>query len=159
MKTTNRLVLKYTTSDDFDEIIKSLDDKYIQDNVVGLPDNLNVWISNGTKLTVRLKNNEFVGVMCINEFSTTADIGGWCVEKFRGNGYAHEAYNIISEILFAGGTHKLTANCIKGNTLAISLLESLNFAYNTTLKEHAVIGIDYVDILLYERFRSLKIHQ
>jgi RimJ/RimL family protein N-acetyltransferase len=158
MVTTKRLTITDTCTDDFPEIKESLNDKYIQANVIGIPTDLDHWLnSDGIKLTVRLKDtNELVGVMCVNIFSSTADIGGWCCKKFRNNGYAHEVYKSVADTLYKNGIHKLTANCLKGNRMAIYLLESLNFVFNTTLKEHCVIGPKYHDILLYEKIARLK---
>lgn len=158
MVTTKRLTITDTCVDDLPEIKESLNDKYIQTNVIGIPTDLEQWLnSDGIKLTIRLKDtNELVGVMCVSIFSSTADIGGWCVEKFRKQGYAHEVYKSVSDTLYQNGIHKLTANCVKGNRKAIYLLESLNFTFNTTLKEHATIGPKYQDLLLYERIARLK---
>jgi RimJ/RimL family protein N-acetyltransferase len=156
MVTTDRLTITDTCLNDLPEIEKSLDDKGIHANMVAIPDNINDWFySDTTKLTVRLKtNNELVGVVCINIFSTTADIGGWCCEKFRNNGYAVETYKSVSKTLFENGIHKITANYVKGNRLAQKLLESLDFVYNTTLKEQAALGPKYVDIIVCEKFSN-----
>lgn len=157
---TKRLTIQEVDIDkDLEDIKESLKDPFIQDNVYGIPPIKDVedWLVNNNAmiLIARTKDtNEFIGLITVTIFSTTADIGGWCVNKNRKQNYAKEVYTSISKTLFENTIHKITATCIKDNLLARILLESLKFDHIATLKEHAILNGRFVDIMLFERFNE-----
>lgn len=157
---TRRLYLKEVTIKDIHDVRESVNDPYIQTYVLGAPffTQAETWVKNSTssqtRLVARVKGtNEFVGVVVFTEFSSTVDIGGWVLSKFKRLGYAKEVYDACSFILFEAGKHKITGTCIKGNEEAEGFMYSQGFSLVVTLREHATKNGKLVDIQLFEKFK------
>jgi len=155
---TQRLELTNMGIKDVALVRESLNDPMVQNQIIGIPfyTQVSAWYQskplNALYLIARDKiTQDMVGVMILQQFSTTLDIGGWVCERYRHKGYVKEAYEAVMKVAKECGTHKLTANCITTNERARELITTMGFTQCCVLREHAKIGDQFVDVVLYEK--------
>lgn len=169
MITTNRTHIRLMNPFELPDLRRELyEDKEIYSLMLGLPDvkDLTNWFralrdTKSLYSVIDKRLGEMIGILILNSMYSTVDIGGWLFKDFRKIGIAKEVYDALEKYLFEDvkkmsytNVHKLTANCLSTNNMAIRTLESLHFKKICTLREHACLNGKYVDIELYEKFRD-----
>jgi RimJ/RimL family protein N-acetyltransferase len=164
---TDRLIIKATSTDDIDLLLKidkqevsqkflgGIKNKTREERIAFLEKKEKKFADNIVgSLTVCLKDETpigFIGVD-INEKDSNAEISYLFDSDYTGHGYCYETCYKLIEISFKIlGLEKVYANTISGNIGSIRVLEKLGFKHEGTRRKHVFVETlnEYRDFLYY----------
>ena len=112
------------------------------------------------RFIVELGGGETTGMIDLaefNPFDSRAEVCIGILGKYRGKGIASEALALLMEYSFGYlGIHQLYAYIPSGHDASKKLFENAGFTHTCTLKEWKRDGENFIDIELYQSFKSYK---
>jgi RimJ/RimL family protein N-acetyltransferase len=91
-----------------------------------------------------------IGLHEVNDQWGTAEVGFWVAPDEQGNGYGREACELVVGYGFDQlRLAKITAEAYAFNDASQGLLESVGFTHEATLRDHAFVNGERVDLLVY----------
>lgn len=91
-----------------------------------------------------------IGLHQVNHSWGTCEIGFWITPDEQNNGYGSAACELAVSYAFDElRIEKVIANAFAFNEPSHALLESVGFVHEATLRDHAYVGGERVDLLVY----------
>ncbi|MFG2818447.1 GNAT family N-acetyltransferase [Kitasatospora sp. NPDC048365] len=87
--------------------------------------------------------------VCLHENLRQAEVGFTLAADRQGHGYASEAVRALVDALFAGGLHKVSAECDARNTSSARLLERVGFRREGLRRAHTWFKGEWTDDLVF----------
>lgn len=148
---TERLIIKKTSLDDIDLILKMDQQEITQKYLGGIKnktkeERLEFLNNKKDSLTVCLKDGTPIGFieLSINEYDNSAELSYIFDSDYSNNGYCTESCTELLNIGFNKlGIKKIYADTVKGNNSSIRVLEKLNFKYKGLSKRDNLTYIEY----------------
>lgn len=92
----------------------------------------------------------YAWAFAIDDVIGRATIGYWIVEEERGEGYATETVDLLSEWAFVDrGLHRLQAHVFETNPASMRVLEKAGFEREGTLRDQYLAAGEHVDATLF----------
>lgn len=77
-----------------------------------------------------------VGLHSISWDHERAEIGYWILGRFEGKGYVTEAVNLLTDVCFEEGFHRIEIRCDEANLKSAEVPKRCGFTFEGTLKDH-----------------------
>lgn len=148
---TERLVLRRFCQHDLQDLYEYLSDPVVVQfepyepmDLVSVRENLNWRISTDEMIAVQLKSTgKLIGNVYLGKKDFNAlEIGFVFNRHFWGQGYATESCKALISRSFAGGVHRIYAECDPNNVNSWHLLEKLGFMREAHLRQNVYFDTD-----------------